>query len=294
MGQWAPVDLRGQHQGQEGPRQERSAGSRSRPSTAAPARPASSSAAATASPSARTPRRRRSTSSSSSSSPEVANKGGASGAILPVAKGTESSVTDPNMKAVLDARSKASFVQLYLDQAYAPAVGQAVNDAVQQLFAGKASPEQVVQEDRGCRQGRLGLRHRLRQARRRPQPPGRAGLGPGQAPQRRAAARRIAGGRGAPGSGASGRRSRSSWRPRSRSTACSWSSRSSRPSTTASTTGTGSSSPTNFVGLDNFKRAFNDDVFRGALKHNVHHHRAVAGGAAPVRARGGLDRSTSA
>ena len=76
-------------------------------------------------------------------SPAVANKGGASGAILPVAKGTESSVTDPNMKAVLDARSKASFVQLYLDQAYAPAVGQAVNDAVQQLFAGKASPEQV-------------------------------------------------------------------------------------------------------------------------------------------------------
>src|SRR3954454_25377423 len=76
-------------------------------------------------------------------SPAVANKGGASGAILPVAKGTESSVTDPNMKAVLDARSKASFVQLYLDQAYAPAVGQAVNDAFQQLFAGKASPEQV-------------------------------------------------------------------------------------------------------------------------------------------------------
>ena len=61
-----PVDLRGQHQGQEGPRQERSAGSRSRPSTAAPARPASSSAAATASRSAATPRPRRSTSPSSS------------------------------------------------------------------------------------------------------------------------------------------------------------------------------------------------------------------------------------
>ncbi|HEX6618931.1 MAG TPA: sugar ABC transporter permease, partial [Solirubrobacteraceae bacterium] len=30
----------------------------------------------------------------------------------------------------------------------------------------------------------------------------------------------------------------------------------------------GLSSPTNFVGLDNFKRAFQDDVFRGALKHN--------------------------
>src|SRR3954470_23529856 len=76
-------------------------------------------------------------------SPEVANKGGESGTILPVAKGTEGSVKDPNMKAVLDARGQASFVQLYLDQAYAPAVGQAVNDAVQELFAGKASPEEV-------------------------------------------------------------------------------------------------------------------------------------------------------
>jgi raffinose/stachyose/melibiose transport system substrate-binding protein len=76
-------------------------------------------------------------------SPEVANKVGASGTTLPVWKGTESSVKDPNMKAVLDARAQASFVQLYLDQAYAPAVGQAVNDAVQELFAGKASPEEV-------------------------------------------------------------------------------------------------------------------------------------------------------
>ena len=76
-------------------------------------------------------------------SPEVANKGGEAGVILPVAKGTESSVKDPNMKAVLDARGQASFVQLYLDQAYAPAVGQAVNDAVQELFAGKASPQEV-------------------------------------------------------------------------------------------------------------------------------------------------------
>ena len=76
-------------------------------------------------------------------SPQVGSKGGESGAILPTAKGTETSVKDPNMKAVLDARAEASFVQLYLDQAYAPAVGQAVNDAVQQLFAGKATPEQV-------------------------------------------------------------------------------------------------------------------------------------------------------
>jgi raffinose/stachyose/melibiose transport system substrate-binding protein len=79
-------------------------------------------------------------------SPQVGAKGGASGAILPTAKGTESSVKDPNMKAVLDARASASFVQLYLDQAYAPAVGQAVNDAVQGLFAGKSSPQEVSQK----------------------------------------------------------------------------------------------------------------------------------------------------
>jgi raffinose/stachyose/melibiose transport system substrate-binding protein len=48
------------------------------------------------------------------------------------------------MKQVLDTRAKSTFVQLYLDQAYAPAVGQAVNDAVQTLFAGKASPQDVA------------------------------------------------------------------------------------------------------------------------------------------------------
>ena len=76
----------------------------------------------------------------------MANKAGASGGILPVLKGSESSVTDPNMKAVLDARAEASSVQLFLDQAYAPAVGQAVNDAVQGLFAGKSSPQEVAQQ----------------------------------------------------------------------------------------------------------------------------------------------------
>jgi raffinose/stachyose/melibiose transport system substrate-binding protein len=77
---------------------------------------------------------------------DVAQKAGASGALLPVKKGAESSVTDPNMKAVLDARAEASSVQLFLDQAYAPAVGQAINDAVQGLFAGKSSPQEVAQQ----------------------------------------------------------------------------------------------------------------------------------------------------
>ena len=77
---------------------------------------------------------------------DVAAKAGASGSTLPVLKGSESSVQDPNMKAVLDARAQASSVQLFLDQAYAPAVGQAINDAVQGLFAGKSSPQEVAQQ----------------------------------------------------------------------------------------------------------------------------------------------------
>ena len=61
--------------------------------------------------------------------------------------GTESSVDGPEHEVrARRARGKASFVQLYLDQAYAPAVGQAVNDAVQELFAGKASPQDVAKQ----------------------------------------------------------------------------------------------------------------------------------------------------
>jgi raffinose/stachyose/melibiose transport system substrate-binding protein len=77
---------------------------------------------------------------------EVATEFGASNTgIMPVMEGTESSVTDPNLQALLEARAQATYVQLYLDQAYPPAVGLAVNDAVQTLYAGTGSPEEVAQ-----------------------------------------------------------------------------------------------------------------------------------------------------
>ncbi len=63
---------------------------------------------------------------------------------LPVTKGAEGSVTDPNQQQVLTGLTDASFVQLYLDQYFSPDLGAAVNDAVQTLFAGTASPEQVA------------------------------------------------------------------------------------------------------------------------------------------------------
>jgi raffinose/stachyose/melibiose transport system substrate-binding protein len=71
--------------------------------------------------------------------------GATNSGILPVVTGTESSVTDPNLTGVLEARADAEVVQLYLDQAYDPAFGESINDAVEQLFAGQASPEEVAQ-----------------------------------------------------------------------------------------------------------------------------------------------------
>ncbi|MBI5088069.1 MAG: extracellular solute-binding protein [Actinobacteria bacterium] len=69
---------------------------------------------------------------------------GESGSGLPVTKGAEVSVTDPNMKMVLDGIGQATFVQLFLDQYFSPDVGAAVNDAVQTLFAGTASSQDVA------------------------------------------------------------------------------------------------------------------------------------------------------
>jgi raffinose/stachyose/melibiose transport system substrate-binding protein len=45
---------------------------------------------------------------------------------------------------VLKFRSTSPFIQLYLDQAYSAAIGQALNGAIAKQFAGKATPAQVV------------------------------------------------------------------------------------------------------------------------------------------------------
>ncbi|WP_268959633.1 extracellular solute-binding protein [Nonomuraea antri] len=67
------------------------------------------------------------------------------GGVLPVLKGEESAVKDANLKQVATLLSAASGYQLYLDQAYPPAVGQQVNDSVAELIAGTKTPEQVGQ-----------------------------------------------------------------------------------------------------------------------------------------------------
>jgi raffinose/stachyose/melibiose transport system substrate-binding protein len=67
----------------------------------------------------------------------------AAGGVLPVLKGEESAVKDPNLKVVATQLAAATGYQLYLDQAYPPAVGQQVNDSVAELIAGTKTPEQV-------------------------------------------------------------------------------------------------------------------------------------------------------
>jgi raffinose/stachyose/melibiose transport system substrate-binding protein len=76
---------------------------------------------------------------------DVANRWGETNSgILPVTIGADASITDPNLTGVLEARADATYVQLYLDQAYPPELGAVINDAVAELFAGQASPEQVA------------------------------------------------------------------------------------------------------------------------------------------------------
>ncbi|TDC95312.1 extracellular solute-binding protein [Actinomadura sp. 7K507] len=68
-----------------------------------------------------------------------------SGAFMPVVKGAESALEDENRKMVASALNGSSGFQLYLDQAFPPAVGQEVNDSVASLIAGKKSAQEVAQ-----------------------------------------------------------------------------------------------------------------------------------------------------
>ena len=77
---------------------------------------------------------------------DAANRWGAlNSGILPTTIGSEPSTTDPMLSLVLDGRSKAKFVQLYLDQATTPALGGAINEAVATLYAGTGTPASVAE-----------------------------------------------------------------------------------------------------------------------------------------------------
>ncbi len=64
----------------------------------------------------------------------------------PTAAGAQSAITDPIQSQILEARNGAAYFQLYYDQFLPPSVGGAVNDAVEQLFAGVVTPEELAQQ----------------------------------------------------------------------------------------------------------------------------------------------------
>jgi raffinose/stachyose/melibiose transport system substrate-binding protein len=66
--------------------------------------------------------------------------------VLPTVAGVDDLFEDsPVYAAIYNARNNAPYFQLYYDQFLPPAVGIAVNDAVETLFAGSASPEEAAQ-----------------------------------------------------------------------------------------------------------------------------------------------------
>ena len=64
---------------------------------------------------------------------------------IPVVKGSEAGLKDPNMLLVQQLFAAAPYFQLYYDQFLPPATGSVLNDSVQGLFAGTLTPEQVAQ-----------------------------------------------------------------------------------------------------------------------------------------------------
>lgn len=64
----------------------------------------------------------------------------------PTATDAQSVVTDPIQSQILEARNNAAYFQLYYDQFLPPSIAGAVNDAVEQLFAGVITPEELAQQ----------------------------------------------------------------------------------------------------------------------------------------------------
>ena len=67
------------------------------------------------------------------------------GMSVPVVMGAEVGLTDPTLLMVQQGAAAAEYFQLYYDQYLPPAMGSVVNDAVQTIFAGTATPLEAAQ-----------------------------------------------------------------------------------------------------------------------------------------------------
>jgi raffinose/stachyose/melibiose transport system substrate-binding protein len=65
---------------------------------------------------------------------------------LPTNPAAGDSVKDPALGGLLKVRDEAPYVQLYFDTAFGQSVGGAMNDEIALMFAGKASPQDIVKK----------------------------------------------------------------------------------------------------------------------------------------------------
>ena len=66
-------------------------------------------------------------------------------ATLPANPAAISAIADPSLKTVQKYLNDAPYIQTYFDVSLPTSVGQALNEAVANFFAGKGSPEAIVQ-----------------------------------------------------------------------------------------------------------------------------------------------------
>jgi raffinose/stachyose/melibiose transport system substrate-binding protein len=78
-------------------------------------------------------------------SPAIQDKVASEGLGLPVNPAANSSLTDPTIQTVSSYASKASYIQMYFDIAFPTNVGQSLDTAVANFFAGQGTPQSLVQ-----------------------------------------------------------------------------------------------------------------------------------------------------
>lgn len=73
---------------------------------------------------------------------------------LPIVKGAEAGLTDPNLQKIAQLLAKAKTHQLYLDQELGASVGAAMNDAAAEIATGDVTPEKAAARVEEARQMR--------------------------------------------------------------------------------------------------------------------------------------------
>lgn len=73
---------------------------------------------------------------------------------LPTNPAAAGAVKDPALSSLLKVRDDAPYVQLYFDTAFGAAVGGAMNDEIALMFAGKATPQDIVAKTQAAAQAK--------------------------------------------------------------------------------------------------------------------------------------------